>query len=133
MPKIFYVTDLHGSEICWKKFLNAGAFYKADVVILGGDVTGKAMVPIVQNANGAWDASLQDFRAGDGDRGRGRGVRGTRDEPRLLPDPRLRRGIPRHAGRRGHGRQALQGGHGGRHRALDRHGRGQAGAPRVSA
>src|SRR5256885_1588878 len=62
MPRIFYVTDLHGSEICWKKFLNAGAFYKADVVILGGDVTGKAMVPIVQKANGAWDASLQDHR-----------------------------------------------------------------------
>jgi uncharacterized protein len=62
MPRIFYVTDLHGSEICWKKFLNAGAFYKADVVILGGDVTGKAMVPIVQKANGTYDASLQDHR-----------------------------------------------------------------------
>src|SRR5438876_12362323 len=60
--RIFFVTDLHGSEICWKKFLNAGAFYKADVVILGGDVTGKAMVPIVQKANGMWDASLQDQR-----------------------------------------------------------------------
>ena len=60
--KIFYVTDLHGSEICWKKFLNAGAFYKADVVILGGDVTGKAMVPIVERANGSWEASLQDHR-----------------------------------------------------------------------
>jgi len=60
--KLFFVTDLHGSEICWKKFLNAGAFYKADVVILGGDVTGKAMVPIVQRANGSWEASLQDHR-----------------------------------------------------------------------
>jgi Icc-related predicted phosphoesterase len=60
--RIFYVTDLHGSEICWKKFLNAGAFYEADVVILGGDVTGKAMVPIVQHANGSWTASLQDFK-----------------------------------------------------------------------
>jgi hypothetical protein len=60
--KIFFVTDLHGSEICWKKFLNAGAFYKADVVILGGDVTGKAMVPIVQGATGSWEASLQDHR-----------------------------------------------------------------------
>jgi len=60
MLKIFYVTDLHGSEICWRKFLNAGAFYKADVVILGGDVTGKAMVPIVERANGSWQASLQD-------------------------------------------------------------------------
>src|SRR5919202_2218860 len=62
VPKIFYVTDLHGSEICWRKFLNAGAFYRADVVILGGDVTGKAMVPIVQRANGTWEASLQDHR-----------------------------------------------------------------------
>jgi Icc-related predicted phosphoesterase len=60
--RIFFVTDLHGSEICWKKFLNAGAFYKADIVILGGDVTGKAMVPIVHKANGSWDASLQDHR-----------------------------------------------------------------------
>ncbi|HEV8371652.1 MAG TPA: metallophosphoesterase [Actinomycetota bacterium] len=58
--RLFFVTDLHGSEICWKKFLNAGEFYKADVVILGGDVTGKAMVPIVQHANGTWGASLQD-------------------------------------------------------------------------
>ena len=62
MLKVFYVTDLHGSEICWKKFLNAGAFYSADVVILGGDVTGKAMVPIVRRPNGAWEASLQDHR-----------------------------------------------------------------------
>jgi hypothetical protein len=60
--KIFFVTDLHGSEICWKKFLNAGAFYGADVVIVGGDVTGKAMVPIVQRSNGSWEASLQDLR-----------------------------------------------------------------------
>jgi Icc-related predicted phosphoesterase len=60
--RIFFVSDLHGSEICWKKFLNAGAFYKADIVILGGDVTGKAMVPIVQQPNGTWDASLQDWR-----------------------------------------------------------------------
>jgi len=60
--KIFFVTDLHGSEICWKKFLNAGPFYGADVVVLGGDVTGKAMVPIVQRANGTWEASLQDHR-----------------------------------------------------------------------
>ena len=60
MVKLFFVTDLHGSEICWKKFLNAGPFYGADVVILGGDVTGKAMVPIVQRSNGSWDASLQD-------------------------------------------------------------------------
>ena len=44
--KVFFATDIHGSETCWRKFLNAAAFYKADMVILGGDVTGKVMVPI---------------------------------------------------------------------------------------
>ena len=47
MPKIFFATDLHGSEVCWKKFLNAARFYGADVLICGGDMTGKAIVPIV--------------------------------------------------------------------------------------
>ena len=37
---LFFATDVHGSEICWKKFINAGKFYKADVLILGGDMTG---------------------------------------------------------------------------------------------
>ena len=57
MLTIFYVTDIHGSEICWRKFLNAGAFYKADVVIVGGDITGKAMVPVVAR-NGKWDTVM---------------------------------------------------------------------------
>jgi len=57
--KIFFVTDIHGSEICWRKFLNAGPFYEADVVIVGGDITGKAMVPIVERG-GRWETTLQD-------------------------------------------------------------------------
>ena len=56
--KIFFATDIHGSEICWKKFLNAAAFYKADMVVLGGDVTGKVMVPIIAR-NGGWDLTLR--------------------------------------------------------------------------
>jgi Icc-related predicted phosphoesterase len=44
---IFFATDIHGSDICWSKFLNAGKFYGADVLILGGDITGKALVPFV--------------------------------------------------------------------------------------
>ena len=47
MPRVFFATDLHGSEVCWKKFLNAARFYGADVLICGGDMTGKAIVPIV--------------------------------------------------------------------------------------
>jgi uncharacterized protein len=56
--KIFFATDIHGSEICWRKFLNSAAFYKADLVILGGDVTGKAMVPIV-NHGGYWQVTVR--------------------------------------------------------------------------
>jgi Icc-related predicted phosphoesterase len=56
--KIFFATDIHGSEICWRKFLNAAAFYKVDMVILGGDVTGKVMVPIITR-NGGWDLTYR--------------------------------------------------------------------------
>jgi Icc-related predicted phosphoesterase len=60
--RVFFSTDIHGSEVCWKKFLNAGAHYKADVVILGGDMTGKALVPIVDDGGGSWHATLLDNR-----------------------------------------------------------------------
>ena len=55
--KVFFATDIHGSEICWRKFLNAASFYKADLVVLGGDVTGKVMVPITEH-NGYWQVVL---------------------------------------------------------------------------
>jgi uncharacterized protein len=57
MPKVFFATDLHGSEVCWKKFLNAAKFYDADVLICGGDMTGKAIVPIVAE-NGHYTVTL---------------------------------------------------------------------------
>jgi uncharacterized protein len=56
--KMFFATDIHGSEISWKKFLNAAAFYKADLVVLGGDVTGKIMVPIVAYP-GYWEVTVR--------------------------------------------------------------------------
>ncbi len=48
---IYYVADIHGSERCWRKFLNAARFYRADVLILGGDVTGKVLVPLVRRGD----------------------------------------------------------------------------------
>jgi Icc-related predicted phosphoesterase len=59
--KIFFATDIHGSEICWRKFLNAAAFYKADMVVLGGDVTGKVMVPIT-SYHGYWEVTIRGER-----------------------------------------------------------------------
>lgn len=51
---IYYASDIHGSEKCWRKFLNAGPFYKANVLMMGGDVTGKGIVPIVAQPDGTW-------------------------------------------------------------------------------
>lgn len=45
--RLFYATDVHGSERCFRKFLNAAGFYRADAILLGGDITGKAIVPLV--------------------------------------------------------------------------------------
>jgi Icc-related predicted phosphoesterase len=52
MTKIFFATDVHGSDICWRKLVSAGKFYKANVVILGGDMTGKEVVPLVKQPDG---------------------------------------------------------------------------------
>lgn len=58
MSRIFFATDIHGSEICWRKFLNAGEHYGVDAVILGGDMTGKAMIPVVHEG-GVWRAESE--------------------------------------------------------------------------
>jgi Icc-related predicted phosphoesterase len=47
--RIFFATDLHGSTLCFRKFLAAKAFYDCDTLVLGGDITGKAIVPIRTN------------------------------------------------------------------------------------
>jgi uncharacterized protein len=60
--RIFFATDVHGSEVCWRKFLNSGKHYKADVIILGGDMTGKALVPIINDGGGNWHATLLENR-----------------------------------------------------------------------
>jgi uncharacterized protein len=50
--RLFYASDVHGSNRCFKKFLNAGRFYDAEAIVLGGDITGKAIVPFVEAARG---------------------------------------------------------------------------------
>lgn len=60
--RLFFATDIHGSETCWRKFLNSGKHYEAKVLILGGDMTGKALVPIVEQGPGRWYATLLENR-----------------------------------------------------------------------
>jgi Icc-related predicted phosphoesterase len=45
---ILFATDMHGSEGVWRKFLNASVMLKVNVAICGGDLTGKMIVPVVE-------------------------------------------------------------------------------------
>jgi uncharacterized protein len=44
--RLYFATDVHGSERCFRKFLAAAKTYEADALILGGDIAGKGLVPI---------------------------------------------------------------------------------------
>jgi Icc-related predicted phosphoesterase len=48
--RVFFASDLHGSTVGWKKFVAAAGFYGADVLVYGGDLMGKQLVPIVLEA-----------------------------------------------------------------------------------
>lgn len=56
--KMFFASDLHGSTVCFKKFVNSAQFYGADVLVLGGDLTGKAVIPIAEQADGTFLSCL---------------------------------------------------------------------------
>jgi len=56
--RLFYTGDLHGSERCFRKFLNAASFYEADVLVLGGDITGKLLTPVVEEKPGRYVATV---------------------------------------------------------------------------
>jgi len=57
--RLFFATDLHGSERTFRKFVNAGKFYDANVLVMGGDITGKLLIPIIKEKNGNYRATLQ--------------------------------------------------------------------------
>lgn len=54
--RLYFATDLHGSSKCFRKFLNAGPTYGADVLVLGADLGGKAIQGIVRAPGGRWRA-----------------------------------------------------------------------------
>lgn len=60
--RVFFVTDIHGSDRCFRKFINAAKFYKAQSLVLGGDITGKVMIPVVDQGDGRWVADYMGER-----------------------------------------------------------------------
>jgi Icc-related predicted phosphoesterase len=93
---LFYVTDLHGSQVAFRKFLNAAQAYQVDALICGGDVAGKQMYPIISDDHGGrtveidgrthvldTEAALQEAKDAIGSRG-GYDVELTREEAQRL-------------------------------------------------
>jgi len=56
--RLYYASDIHGTEVLWRKFLQAAAVYEAPVIVMGGDVAGKVVVPLVDNGGGSVTAEL---------------------------------------------------------------------------
>jgi Icc-related predicted phosphoesterase len=56
--RLFFTTDIHGSERCFRKLVNAAKAYRADALVLGGDITGKVLVPVVGEPDGRVSASV---------------------------------------------------------------------------
>ena len=76
--RLHVVSDVHASDRAWRKVLNAArmGIYKADAVMFAGDLTGKAMVPVVETDDG-WEAEVG---------GRPRRARSEEDLARLEQD-----------------------------------------------
>jgi Icc-related predicted phosphoesterase len=53
---IYYASDVHGSNRCFRKFLNAAKFYKANILVMGGDILGKAIVFLEEIRPGVYTA-----------------------------------------------------------------------------
>ncbi len=58
MTRVFFTTDVHGSEKCFRKFVNAGKFYNASVLVLGGDITGKMVIPVIDKGDGTYSCNF---------------------------------------------------------------------------
>jgi Icc-related predicted phosphoesterase len=56
--RLFFATDIHGSERCFFKFVNAAKAYGVDAIVMGGDITGKLLVPLVDEGDGRFTADV---------------------------------------------------------------------------
>lgn len=59
--RLYYAGDIHGSDVLWKKFINAAGHYGADALVMGGDITGKGLIPIIDD-NGHYTAEVRGER-----------------------------------------------------------------------
>ena len=69
LTKLLFATDIHGSEKCWQKLVNAGPFFDVETIILGGDITGKGIQALLEEKRGVWRTNFlgQEVTATDQD------------------------------------------------------------------
>ena len=108
--RLFFATDVHGSERTFRKFVNCAKFYKVDHIIMGGDIMGKFLVPIVHEHDSHYRVTLQGTTEHDRGRRRPPGGQGPHRDARLLPHHRRGRRAARHAGRPEHDRRHVPAG-----------------------
>lgn len=56
--RLFFVADLHGSAVCFRKFVNAAKVYRAQVLVIGGDIAAKTMTPVFEEPGG-WTVTVE--------------------------------------------------------------------------
>ena len=68
--RLLVASDLHASEVAWRKLLNAVrlGIWKADAVLVAGDLSGKSLVALVKS-NGSWHGQSWWARMGRQERG----------------------------------------------------------------
>ena len=52
--RIFHATDVHGSTVVWRKWLNIPHLHKAKILLFSGDLTGKLLIPIIEEKRGRY-------------------------------------------------------------------------------
>lgn len=56
---LYFASDLHGSEKCFRKFLNGVRAYGAGICVLGGDVAGKAIQAVMRRPGGGYECTFR--------------------------------------------------------------------------
>ncbi len=56
--RFLFSTDLHGSEVVWRKFLNSAKIFDLDALVISGDMTGKLIIPIYKQDDGTYKSAL---------------------------------------------------------------------------
>jgi len=56
MAKLFFSVDVHGAESVWRKWLKVPEIYGVEAMLLCGDLTGKSMVPLIDQGGGKYRA-----------------------------------------------------------------------------